>query len=82
MTREEVSNKLANMQDRSTKFSKEVASPNDGKEVSNKTDGLNGENEVRKVRREDDAKNIEDIHGGIKSTSRQLRHAHHYTVIS
>jgi hypothetical protein len=59
ITREEFSNQLANMQDRLTEVSKEVSRPNDGNEVSNNTEGLNGENEVSKVRREDEAKNIE-----------------------
>jgi hypothetical protein len=76
MTREEVGNQLTNMQDCLTENSKELPSQNDGNEVDNKTEGLNGDNEVSKVRREDDAMNIEDKHGGIKSKSRQHKHAH------
>ena len=76
MTREEVGNQLATTQGRSTEHSKELPSTNDGNEVNNKTESLNGDNEVKKVRREDDAMKIEDNHGGNKSKSRQLKHAH------
>jgi hypothetical protein len=76
MTREEVGNQLATMQGRSTEPFKELPSQNDGNEVNNETESLNGDNEVSKVRREDDALKKEDNHGGNKSTSRQHKHAH------
>jgi hypothetical protein len=76
MTREEVGNQLATMHGRSTEPFKELPSQNDGNEVNNKTESLNGDNEVSKVRREDDALKKEDNHGGNKSTSRQHKHAH------
>jgi hypothetical protein len=58
------------MKDRMTELSKEVPRPNDGNEVSNKTEGLNGENEVSKVHQEDEAKNIEYMNGGNKSSTK------------